>query len=378
MKSSESAHAASEKPTRLMSLDVLRGLDMFWIIGGSLLIFKLAECTDWDIFHWLASQMRHPQWHGFTFFDLIFPLFIFLAGVSLPFSIQSKRRKGFSNTKISWQIIKRTLLLILLGILFNGPVRFELDQIRIASVLSRIGIATGVAGLLYVWCKPKALWFIGISLLISYGLLLSFGSAPGYETGDLTMQGNIVSYLDRYLTPGKLLYPNVHDPEGLMTNWPATVNALFGILAGIWLSNPDFGHKRRFLQMLGSGLVLLTLGLIWQFQLPLNKNLWTSSFVLVTSGLSFGLMAIFYGLIDWAGWQKWAFPFQLIGINSILIYMTAAGEHFNFQQLNHYLFGGLSRLLPEGFHGLFLATTLILLELALLWYCQRKKIFLKV
>lgn len=366
-----------KKTERLASLDTLRGMDMFWIIGGGTIVTQLAKCTDSTVIDWMAGQMRHPSWHGFSFFDLIFPLFIFMAGVSLPFSVNSKLNKGVTKKQITLGIVKRTILLIFLGVVFNGLFRMDFGNLRICSVLSRIGIATGLGGLIFLWAKDKYILPICGGILLFYWILLTCFAAPGFEAGDLTMQGNVVSYLDSLVTPGKL-YLKIHDPEGLMTNIPAVVNALLGIISGLWLINREKSQMHKFyLHLIGGG-ICVVISLIWNEFLPFNKNLWTSSFVMLTGGLSFLLMGLFYFIIDVKGFKKWTFPFRLIGMNSILIYMAACGGIFNFGHLNWYFFNGISRFLEKANRGLFMAFTLILIELLFLFICYRRKIFLKV
>ena len=365
------------KNKRLDSLDALRGFDMFWIIGGDFLIHKLAQSNQSPFFDFLSTQLRHPKWHGFTFYDLIFPLFIFVAGISIPFSVNSKLDKGITKKEITFSILKRMFILIFLGFVFNGFFQMNWDNLRYCSVLSRIAIASGFASLIYLWGKEKQLFTIIAFILISYWAAMSLIPVPGFATGDLSMQGNLASYIDRKLVPGRLIY-GIHDPEGLVSNYPAIANGLLGVISGLWLRRLDLTETKKILYHLLAGFVCIALALLWNLYFPINKNLWTSSFVLVTSGISFLAMALFYWLIDVKGFNKFSFPFKLIGVNSILIYMTAGGGIFAFSHINNYFFRGLSKYLPVSYQGVFLAFTILIIELLFLLLCYRKKIFLKV
>jgi len=313
---------ASFLNNRLVSLDVLRGFDMFWIIGADEVVHGIAKMTKISFWENFSAQLHHPQWNGFTMYDLIFPLFIFLAGVSTPFSIGKALEEGTSKEKLLYRVFQRGFLLILLGIVYNNGLTLKpLEEIRFSSVLGRIGITYFFANIIYLYVKPRWFlsWFAG--LLLSYYFLLKFFSAPGFESGDLSMEGNFASYIDRLLLPGKLSL-KIHDTVGFFNNIPAIGNSLAGIMVGIFIKRNEFSGIKKTLYLAGLGLLSLLLAQLWDLDFPINKNLWSSSFVLQTVGLSLLLFSLFYYTIDVLGYQKWSVFFRVIGVNAILIYMS--------------------------------------------------------
>jgi predicted acyltransferase len=313
---------ASFLNNRLVSLDVLRGFDMFWIIGADEIVHGIAKMTKTSFWENFSAQLHHPQWNGFTMYDLIFPLFIFLAGVSTPFSIGKALEEGTSKEKLLYRVFQRGFILILLGIVYNNGLTLKpLEEIRFSSVLGRIGITYFFANIIYLYVKPRwfLYWFAG--LLLSYYFLLKFFSAPGFESGDLTMEGNFASYIDRLLLPGKLSL-KIHDTVGFFNNIPAIGNSLAGIMVGIFIKRNEFSGIKKTLYLAGLGLLSLLLAQLWNLDFPINKNLWSSSFVLQTVGLSLLLFSLFYYIIDVLGYQKWSVFFRIIGVNAILIYMS--------------------------------------------------------
>jgi predicted acyltransferase len=209
-----------------------------------------------------------------------------------------------------------------LGIVYNNGLTLKpLEEIRFSSVLGRIGITYFFANIIYLYVKPRwfLYWFAG--LLLSYYFLLKFFSAPGFESGDLTMEGNFASYIDRLLLPGKLSL-KIHDTVGFFNNIPAIGNSLAGIMVGIFIKRNEFSGIKKTLYLAGLGLLSLLLAQLWNLDFPINKNLWSSSFVLQTVGLSLLLFSLFYYIIDVLGYQKWSVFFRVIGVNAILIYIS--------------------------------------------------------
>lgn len=193
---------------RLYSLDALRGFDMFWIMGAEEIFHSLAKATGWPVLAAISNQLTHPAWNGFHMYDLIFPLFLFLAGVATPYSVGREMEKGKSKKDLTLRVIKRGLILVLIGLVYNNGLEIKpISGIRFGSVLGRIGLAYMFANIIYIYCRPKAqaIWFAG--LITGYWLLLKFTSAPGFSTGDLSMEGNFASYIDRSIMPGHLLIP---------------------------------------------------------------------------------------------------------------------------------------------------------------------------
>lgn len=377
---SNSAEPAIAQPApikRLLSLDTLRGFDMFWIMGGEEVFHALAKTTGWAWAILLADQFTHPSWNGFRAYDLIFPLFVFMAGVSTPFSIGGKLEKGADKSQIARKIITRGLILVLLGVIYNNGLFVKaIQDTRFPSVLGRIGLAGMFAQLIYLYAKPRTqyIWFIGI--LLGYWAAMMLIPVPGCGAGVLTMECNLASYIDRQLVPGHL-YKTIHDPEGLFSTIPAICNALLGIFAGTFLRTHGKTGNQKALQLLGAGVGFVVLGWLWNFVFPVNKNLWTSSFMLVTGGLSLTLLAIFYWIIDVKDIKGWTFFFTIIGMNSILIYL--AGEFIDFGYAARFFFGGLLKLSAS---EVVLEVGGVLAILAVKWvflyFLYRKKTFLRV
>lgn len=368
---------ASISPTqRLYSLDALRGFDMFWIMGAEEIVHSLAKITGSPFMEGFATQLTHPDWHGFHFYDLIFPLFLFMAGVATPYSLGKELEKGKSKNQLLIRVIKRGLILAVLGIIYNNGLELRpISEIRFGSVLARIGLAYMFANIIYLYTKQRGqiIWFC--SLLIGYWFLLLFNSAPGFPAGDLTMEGNFASYLDRLIMPGKL-YLGIHDPEGLISTIPAIATALLGIYAGNLLKNSPLTMQQKSLQLLVMGIVSLILAQVWNLVFPINKNLWSSSFVLHVGGWSLMLLAVFYFIIDVKGYKKWAFFFSVIGMNSILIYMS--GQFINWSYTTQAIFPWLFQLVGDPYSKVMFAVCYVLVEWSFLYFLYKKNVFLRV
>jgi predicted acyltransferase len=361
---------------RLYSLDALRGFDMFWIMGAEDIVHGLARATGAPFWEAIANQLTHPAWNGFHFYDLIFPLFLFMAGVATPYSVGRELEKGKSKQKLLLRVIKRGLILVLLGIIYNNGLEIQpLSEIRFPSVLARIGLAYMFANIIYLYTRQtgQIIWFC--SLLIGYWLLLMFNSAPGFPMGDLTMEGNFASYLDRLIIPGKL-YLGIHDPEGLISTIPAIATGLLGIYAGNLLRNGSQTMQRKALWLAVMGVLFLVLAQVWNLVFPINKNLWTSSFVLHTGGWSLLLLSLFYFIIDVKGYQKWSFFFRIIGMNSILIYIS--GRFINWGYTTEAIFGWLGQLVGDPFNIVVLAVCYVMVKWMFLFFIYKKNVFLRV
>ncbi len=370
----KSIHVAVSK--RLHSLDALRGLDMLMIIGADNFFHKLSGATQSGFWEVIANQFTHPAWNGFHLYDLIFPLFLFIAGVATPFSISSRLRKGKSKSQVLGHVIKRGLILVLLGIIYNNGLQLQpLSEMRYASVLGRIGLAYMFANIIFLYTKQKGQIVWLCVLLIGYWLMFKFTSAPGFPMGDFTMEGNFASYVDRLYLPGHL-YKDIHDPEGIMSTIPAVGTALLGILTGKFLKNHKFPPPKKAGWMALCGIVSLILAQVWNLDFPINKNLWTSSFVLQTAGISWLLLALFYYIIDVKGYKKWTLFFRVIGMNSILIYMS--GGFISWAYSNNAFFQWLGQLIGNPYNAVVLAVTLILVKWVFLYVLYKKRIFLKV
>jgi predicted acyltransferase len=369
-------HSTVTNSQRLLSIDALRGFDMLLIAGGGTFLVLLDNKTGLLWVDWLAGQLKHPAWNGFTFYDFIFPLFLFIAGVSIPFSLKKGIENGLSKSELYKKAFRRMLLLIVLGILDkNQPVTFfDPAQIRVASVLGRIGVAGFLATLLYLnfsW-KNRLFWVAGI--LVSYYAALFLIPVPGFGAGNLTMEGNLIGWFDRNFLPGRLLQ-KIYDENGLLTQFPALCLTVLGSLAGDMLRT-NWKDNKKLSFLLLAGVAGLALGWIWSLHFPINKHLWTSSFILLTSGMAFIFLGLFYFIIDILKYQKWAFFFQVIGMNSLTIYLA---YHFiDFAHTSHILFAGLYTPVPEPFHNALEALGGLALVWSMMYFLYRKKIFIKI
>ena len=326
---------------RLQSIDALRGFDMFWIIGGDSLFKVLGACLGMPV---LVEQMQHVKWEGFRFYDLIFPLFLFIVGAVLPFSLakytDSAAGRG-DRRHVYRRIFVRTLLLIALGLIYSDFLRFDFTNFRWPGVLQRIGICYFFAAIavLHVGVTGQAAFLV--TLLTGYWALLRFVAAPGFAAFDLSPEGNLVGYVDRLLIPGKLYY-GYGDNEGLLSTLPAIGTTLLGVLAGHWLRS-----KRpplvKVLGLIAAAAVCWAGGEFWGQTFPIIKNLWTCSYVLVAGGYSLALLALFYLLIDVAGFHRWAFFFIVIGMNAVTIYMMQ--DFVDFRKIAEYFVGGAMKLI---------------------------------
>lgn len=372
---------------RLLSLDALRGFDMFWIMSGEHIIHELAKATNWPVFQVMSAQLHHTVWNGFTFYDMIFPLFLFISGVSMPYSMQKKvQLAGVGEAfELPWKdkktlylsMLRRTLMLIILGCIVNGLLAFRgYEQTRFASVLGRIGLAWFFAGLIYLNNDVRKQLYYLVAILSGYWAMMECIPVPGYGAGVLTMEGSFESYVDRLLLPGKL-HDGIHDPEGIISTIPAVGTALMGILTGTFLRDGKFSMREKACFLFTAGIGFVLLGLLWDPDFPINKRLWTSSFVVYTAGWSLLLLSVFYWVIDVAGFQRWAFLFIIIGTNSILIYMCAEGL-VNFKYTADYIFGGAIRHLPLLWQPVLAAMSVTFVQLILLYILYRNKLFLKI
>lgn len=359
---------------RLVSLDALRGFDMFWIMGGESIVKAAATLTGWSWLVWLSGQLEHPEWNGFTLYDLIFPLFLFIAGVAMPLSFEKRLRRGDSKASLYRHVIIRGLLLVLLGMIYNGLLKFNWPDTRLPSVLGRIGLAYLFAGLIVLntSVRGQIVWFVG--LLVGYWAALKFIPVPGYGAGDLTPGHTLTDYLDRLLIPGHL-YKGDRDPEGLLATMPAIGTALAGAITGQLLKNPRYTGQKKTSVMIAAGLVCLALAWLWNFNFPINKNLWSSSFVFHCAGCSLLLLSLFYLVIDVWRFRAWTLPLVVIGSNSILIYM--APRFIDFGYAANFLFGGALRH-TDVYKPLLLAVSIFAIKWLMLYLFYRKRIFLRV
>ena len=362
---------------RLLSIDALRGFDMFFITGGSVLVAGLCVmlgCGD----GWLASQMRHAKWIGFTHHDTIFPLFLFLAGVSWPFSLASQRAKGSSLMKIYGKVAIRAAALFLIGLSFGGILQFKPD-FRLMSVLGFIGLSWGIAALVYLHAKRRLLrWLVFALFLVGQFALLHFCVAPDAVDGvsPYSQSGNVPMWIDRILWPTHMCACGF-EPESIFSLQGGIVIALAGMFAGDVLRRATGSPQCTAITFIVSALVAAAGAtfLSCVLNVPIIKCLWTPSFVFASLAYSFGMLAAFHWIIDVKGWRLWTVVFRPVGKNSILAYvlmMTGTAA-----QIHRFFFGGLCE--NVGVCGMAVkGLTLYAVTWGILYYLEKENVFLKV
>lgn len=334
------ATSAVEPPTpiqRIMSVDALRGMDMFFIVGVEEVIEALSKM--FPMSPNLNDRLQHAPWAGFHFYDLIFPLFAFIIGTSLVFSL-SKSVATEGKAATTRKVLKRSLILFILGVLYYEGIHDGLQHIRILGVLQRLALCYCGAGLAFVWLasenqaavslSPSRGERVGVrgaklivltaSLLVGYWAMLTFIPVPGFGAGDFAEGHNLTNWLDKMYLPLRK-WDGDHDPEGMLSTLPAIASSLLGVLAGLLLKNPSVAPARKVRLLIAWGCAGVVAALLWHLQFPIIKKIWTSSFVLFTAGLSSLLLALFYYVIDTKNHRDWCRPFIWIGMNSITIYL---------------------------------------------------------
>jgi len=365
---------------RLLSLDVFRGMT----IAGMMLVNSPGNQTAY-------APLEHAEWNGWTPTDLVFPFFVFILGVSLVFSFRKRRESNENDGDLLRQILKRTAIIFGLGLLLNGFPYYHLDTIRIPGVLQRIALCYLFASLLYLRLTIKQLALLAAGILIGYWLLLTRIPVPGFGAGNLSKQGNLAAFLDRMILHGHTYTPE-YDPEGILSTLPAIATALLGIFTGSWLLNEEAAPPKKLFWMLGAGAAGIVLGLIWDPAFPINKALWTSSYVLFTGGLALALLAICYWLIEIKGFRgPLAKFFEVYGMNAIAAYVVSISllkiqnripvPNPDGSAGNLRLF--ITRRLFESWTSPVNASLMYALSYTLLWYwilstLHRKRIFIKI
>ncbi len=302
---------------RLTSLDVFRGIT----IAGMILVNKIS----------LEDQaypfLLHADWNGCTFVDLIFPFFLFIMGVAMAFSLRKYQEKSNINKSVYQKIMIRCLILFGLGLLLNGFWNYDLNNIRILGVLQRISLTYLFASLAILNLNKKSILILTGSLLIGYWFIMTYLYVPEFGAGNLTRIGNFGAYFDRSIIPSNHLYQGdnyngMGDPEGLFSTLPSLATVLIGYITGNWLQKQQINTKVTT-QLIMFGLSSLVIGKLWDFIFPINKKLWTSSYVLFTAGLALIFLAICYELIEVRNIKKWSKPFQILGLNAIFIFVSS-------------------------------------------------------
>lgn len=265
------------------------------------------------------APLKHAEWHGWTPTDLVFPFFLFIVGVSISFSFSRRLEQNGGKSGLYTKIFQRTFILFALGLLLTLIPRFNFATLRIPGVLQRISICYLVSSLLFLKTGTKGRTIVAVSLLALYWLVMKLVPVPGYGPGILGYEGNLCAYIDSKLVAGHLYKPGF-DPEGILSTLPAISTSLLGTLTGDWLRS-----SRSVLQKTGGlfvgGIIMVLIGLLLHPLFPINKQLWTSTYVIFTAGAVLLLLGVCYWLIEGLKLRKWAFPFLVIGTNAIAVYV---------------------------------------------------------
>jgi predicted acyltransferase len=386
--------AFDSAPRRLLSLDILRGLTISFMI----MVNNAGGDGAW-------TEMRHADWNGFTATDLVFPTFLFVVGASIVFSAQARLNRGESRARLAWHSLRRAAVLFLLGIVVNGFPDFHLDHLRFYGVLQRTAVCYLIVSLFYLW--DRRVWTkvaLLVCILMGYWILVRWvpvpgAGVPGRDIPLLDKDQNIVAWLDRQLMPGHLYEDppthNLRDPEGLLSDIPAVGTTLLGLLAALWLSGRRAARSNTLGLAIGAAACLAT-GYLWSIWFPLNKKMWTSSYVLVAAGWSLVLFALAYSATEQRGWGKsgWSkqllWPWLVFGSNAIVAYMISellgtAIEFFRFTSGGHrtdalsYIYEHVfSPIGDPGWRAFAYSVSYTALCLLPVWALYRRKIFVKV
>ncbi len=372
----------TKAPTRLLSLDVFRGIT----IAGMILVNNPGT---WDTIY---PPLEHAAWHGCTPTDLVFPFFLFIVGVAITYALSKKKDAGEDQTKLILGIARRAGMLIFLGLFMAAFPKFELGVLRFPGVLQRIGLVYLITSVLFLKISIKHIAYVGAALLVLYWFLMSFIPVPGVGYPNLIAGKNLASWFDCIFLSGHMWSATkIWDPEGLLSTMPAISTAILGILTGNWLRNKKVEEGAKIATLFTYGCITLLAGYIWSGWFPINKSLWTSSYVLYTGGLAMLFLASCYWLIDVKGIKWWTKPFVVYGMNAITVFFLSGlvGKSMSLYtwiaadgteiSLKGYLFQNmfLSWLDPIN-ASLAWAITYILIWLGLMWILYAKKIFIKV
>ncbi len=361
---------------RLLSLDTLRGFDMAMLLGIGAIIIALAELTGWNWLEAMATQQHHVEWEGFRFYDLIFPLFMFISGVAIPYAINSKVEKGVAKSKLLKKIFYRLLALIALGILYNGATQRGFTNLRYVSVLSQIGFGYFFAALIFLYSRNirgPVFWLLGI--MGGVAILQLFVPVPDYGAGTFDPATTLNAWLDQRLIPGRL-NDKVFDPEGVLCIISAVTITLMGALSGYLLRKPGKASAKKALYIALAGVGAIALAQLLSPYYPIIKKMWTVTYVLKAAGVSALMLALFYYVIDVKGSKNWTLFFRVFGMNSITIYMGA--RIIGFWDISRFFLGWTSVHFSEKWGALFLAIGVLVIEWALLYFLYKRKIFLRV
>ena len=398
--------ASSSK--RIVSVDALRGFDMFWIIGGEQVAEALDKMGGGAFVSAIVTQLKHAEWDGFRFYDGVFPLFLFLIGVSIVVSMDRMLATVGRRGAVE-RIARRSLLLFVVGIFYYGGLSRTWPDVQLAGVLQRIALCYLCAAMLYVVLPRKGIVIATAACLLGYWALMTFvpfpdvqlahpnggkkatqadakpqaemlANATGTVSGTFEEGRNLAHYVDFRWLPGKkrnLYYTN----EGLLSTIPAVATTLFGIMAGWLLTDSRRSGREKVARLLVAGVAGIAIGCLWGLQFPVIKRIWTSSFCLVASGFSAVLLAMFYLVVDVWRWRTWCLPFLWIGANALTAYMAV--NLVDFRSIAARFVGGdiqafLDAHVVAGFGGLIVAAIGLLLPILLVRFLDQEKIFIRL
>ena len=360
----------------MKSLDTLRGFDMAMLVGGCAILSALADATNMAWVDALEKQVHHVSWEGFRFYDLIFPLFMFISGAAIPYGITSKLEKGIPSRVLFKKILWRFIVLVIFGIIYNGATRSGFTDLRYASVLGQIGFGYFFAALIFLYVRRPGrivLWLTGIMAAVA--VLHLFIPAPGYGAGSFEKGANLSAWLDQLLIPGRL-HNETFDPEGVLCMVSAVAVTLMGGLSGYVIRSLNGSMQKKALWLALGGVLAIVLALALSPVYPIIKKMWTVSFVLLAGGVSAVLLSLFYYVIDVKGINKWTPFFIVFGMNSITIYMGV--KILSFGRASNFFLGWTKVHISEAWGDVFLAIGVLILQWALMLFLYRKKIFLRV
>lgn len=365
---------------RLVSIDAFRG----FTIAGMILVLNPG---DWKINY---PILKHADWHGCTIADLVFSFFLFIVGVSIAFSFSKDKLEQLNKNEIYVKIIKRAIILFVIGLFINSFPDFDLKTFRLLGVLQRIAICYAIVSILFLNTKYSTQAVIAISLLFIYWALMAWVPLPGSIFGSYEKAANVAAYFDKIVLKGLMgYYEKLGEPEGLISTLPSISTTLFGVLTGYYLKLKKEA-KVTSLSMALTGVLFFITGLVWNQWLPINKHLWTSSYSVLTAGLALIIFSVFYYLIDGIKLQKWAKPFVVLGMNAITVYVLSIvfGKvlkmmTFTIDGIQYHPRSWLYKVVlvsPFGDYGASLAYALIYIAFwcGVMWILYKKKIFIKV
>jgi predicted acyltransferase len=370
---------------RVESVDALRGFNFVWILGGDGIMLALGEMSRnkgpvvGAVGGFLADQLTHAPWEGLRLYDFVFPLFLFLTGVSIVLSLpRLVEREGRRRAHL--RVLRRSLILFALGFVYYGGFTDHWDEVRVLGVLQRIAICYLVVSLLFLNVGLRGMIAACVVLLVGYWALMTFVPVPGIGAGSFAPNANLSDWIDTKFLPGHP-YEETRDPEGLLSTLPAIASCLLGVFAGLLLCDVRVRAQDKSLWLIGAGIVFVAAGHLWALQFPIVKEIWTSSFAVVSAGYSAILLGVAHQLVDVWGLRRWSTMLVWIGTNAIVLYM--ANNLVNFAEVAKTLAGGdisdfLDAVVTPGAGDLAVGIVGLGLAIAFAGFLYRRKIFLRV